>query len=124
MIKVLPLHLAIIGFSALAAPATACMIESLSSIEKRSDVIVEGTFVLDSQELGRGHIISKKVLKGKRQRRYDVRWDPHPESTFQPHELDCVITITETGFLGGFNLIRYEESYQIIGRWQRVKRES
>lgn len=125
MIKILPqLFSAIVGFSAMATPASACVVESMRSLEERTDVIVEGAFVLDSEKLGRGHIISKKVLKGKKRRTYEVRWDPHPEDTFQPHELDCVVTVTEPGFFGRFNLIRRDKYYEIIGRWQLVKKGS
>jgi hypothetical protein len=109
----------------LIAPETmACIPMSLEQIRKFSDVIVEGTFVVDSAERGEGHITPKRILKGSPKKIYPVRWDPHPELVFQPHELDCLVSIPESDTFEGFDLSKEKRGlYRIIGRWQRVEKE-
>ena len=103
--------------------AYACLPPTHDHIRQFSDVIVEGTFVVDSSKKGEGRIVAKKVTKGVKKRIYRVQWDPNPEETFQPHELDCLVTPTEHGAFHGFNLSRKENGrYEIIGRWNRVKK--
>src|SRR3546814_2316390 len=48
----------------LATEAEACIPNSLEKIQKLSDVIVEGTFVIDSKVRGAGHIVPGRTLKG------------------------------------------------------------
>jgi hypothetical protein len=94
----------------------------MRSVEKRSDVIVEGTFIIDSEEAGRGRIIPKDVLKGAHRREYPVHWNSHAEDTLPPSELDCLVVVPATGTFEGFNLVRDGKSYAIIGRWEPVKK--
>jgi hypothetical protein len=107
------------GFST----AHACIPPSAAIVRQFSDVIVEGTFFVDSSENGKGRIVAKRVTKGVKKRVYHVQWLPNPEDTFQPHELDCIVTPTENGTFHGFNLSRIENGrYEIIGGWQRAKK--
>ena len=105
----------------LATEAEACIPNSLEKIQKLSDVIVEGTFVIDSKVRGEGHIVAGRTLKGVSQTTYLVRWDPDilPESL-----PDCGVEIPASGLFEGFSLSKREDgSYQLTGRWQPAKKD-
>ncbi|MDP3677433.1 MAG: hypothetical protein Q8R44_20435 [Novosphingobium sp.] len=104
------------------SPASACVVQSNREIKNMSDAIVEGVLYVDSAEQGRGHIVARRWMKGSRHKTYRLEWDPHPEETLQAHELDCVVSIPQSGSFGGFNLVREGGTYRIIGRWQRVQK--
>ena len=106
---------------AIAQPALACIPPSLQSVKKLSDVIVEGSFVIDSEAKGEGHIRAKRTFKGMRKQTYEIRWDPETV----PEELpDCGVTIPESGTVGHFALQKTGTgAYWLRGRWRPVKKD-
>jgi hypothetical protein len=119
----LALSLAIATAFGASVDAKACLPTSQQWATDNSDPIVEGTFFVDSEERGEGYVAVKRTLQGERRKRFRIRWDPHPELTFQPHELDCVVNMPASGVFEGFNLRRDGSGwYEIIGRWQRVRK--
>lgn len=101
--------------------AAACIPNSLEEIKKFSDVIVEGTFIVDSKVRGEGHIVAARTLKGTREKMYAVRWNPEilPESL-----ADCGVEIPESGLFEGLSLREREDgTYQLTGRWQPAKKD-
>ena len=112
--------LMVIG-SVSATEATACIPTSLEQIRKFSDVIVEGTFIVDSKARGEGHIVAARTLKGARKKIYLIRWNPDvlPESL-----PDCGVEIPASGQFEGLSLKKREGgTYQLTGRWQPAKKD-
>lgn len=111
----------LVAGSFLATEAVACVPNSLDKIRKFSDVIVEGTFVVDSKLRGEGHIVADRTLKGVSKKSYPVRWDPDilPESL-----PDCDVEIPASGLFEGLSLRKREDgTYQLTGRWQPAKKD-
>ncbi|MGV7120668.1 hypothetical protein [Sphingopyxis sp. 550A] len=105
-----------------AAEAVACIPTSLETTRKFSDVIVEGTFIVDSKVRGEGHIVPARTLKGARKKTYPVRWNPDilPESL-----PDCGAEIPASGLFEGLSLKKREDgTYQLTGRWQPAKKDN
>jgi hypothetical protein len=103
--------------------AYACIPPTLDTVREFSDVIVEGTFVVSDEAAGTGHIIPKRLEKGRRLRRYHVIWDPNEEESLQPHMRDCMVSIPESGTFETFWLAREDRrTFRIIGRGIRVKK--
>lgn len=103
--------------------AQACLPASLDNVRKFSDVIVEGTFLVDDASKGEGRVVAKRVIKGAQKRTYRVFWDANPEETFQWHELDCVLVRPADGDFRGFNLSKEKGGqYRIIGHWLRAEK--
>ena len=117
-----PLLMALAISSFGSTPASACVLQSNREVNSLSDAIVEGVFYVDSAEQGQGHIVARRWIKGSRHKTYRVEWDPRPEETLQGHELDCVVSIPLSGSFEGFNLVREDGTYRILGRWQRVQK--
>ncbi|WP_152998668.1 hypothetical protein [Sphingopyxis sp. H115] len=111
----------LIAGSLQATEAAACIPNSLEETKKFSDVIVEGTFIVDSKVRGEGHIVAARTLKGTREKMYAVRWNPEllPESL-----PDCGVEIPESGLFEGLSLREREDgTYQLTGRWQPAKKD-
>lgn len=105
----------------LATEAVACIPNSLERIQKFSDVIVEGTFFIDSEVRGEGHIVADRTLKGVSKKTYFVRWDPNilPETLS-----DCGVEIHASGLFEGLSLrMREDGTYQLTGRWQPTEKD-
>ncbi|SBV33009.1 exported protein of unknown function [uncultured Sphingopyxis sp.] len=105
----------------IASDAMACIPSSPEQDRKHSDVIAEGTFVIDSRERGEGHIEASRTLKGSRKKTYQVRWD----SDALPEELpDCGVEVSASGSFEGFSLKKLEAgTYRLTGRWQLEKKD-
>ncbi|OWR01416.1 hypothetical protein CDQ91_03195 [Sphingopyxis witflariensis] len=105
----------------IAPDAIACIPTSIEKMRKFSDVIAEGTFVIDSRERGEGHIVAARTLKGMRKKTYHVRWDPN----ILPEELpDCGVEIPASGSFESFSLRKQQgATYRLTGRWQPVRKE-
>lgn len=114
--------LVIIGAAfVMAADATACVPTSQEWRQKRSDVIVEGIFVIDSGERGEAHIEATRTTRGARKKIYQVRWDPN----ILPEDLpDCGVHMPASGSFESFSLIKEEGgTYRLTSRWLPTKKD-
>ena len=104
-----------------AVEAAACIPTSLAETRKFSDVIVEGTFVVDSEAGGEGHVVPVRTLKGAREKRYLVRWNPDIPPESLP---DCGVEIPASGMFENFSLKKRDDgAYRLTGRWQPARKE-
>ncbi|GGC02131.1 hypothetical protein GCM10011494_20820 [Novosphingobium endophyticum] len=109
--------LPVAAFLGSSIPAGACIPPTMDVVNRISSVIVEGEFVISDGGAGAGYIVPKRVKKGKRLTRYEVRWDPHEEEKLQSHEIDCMVSIPESGTSEIFYLFRNSNKmFNIIGR--------
>ena len=115
-------RLAIVGVALLAASnATACIPTPHEGRQKSSVVIVEGVFVIDSEERGEAHIEATRTLKGAHKKSYQVRWDPN----VSPEELpDCGVHMPASGSFESYSLSKQEDgTYRLTSRWQPAKKD-
>jgi hypothetical protein len=104
------------------SPAIACITPPVATIRSSSSVIAQGTFFVSDETAGAGYIIPKRVDKGKRKKRYEVRWDPDERESLQPHEFDCMVEIPRSESFELFYLTRnLDQTFSIIGRARRVE---
>ena len=101
--------------------ATACIPTPQEWTQKSSDVVVEGIFVIDSEDRGEAHIEATRTLKGSRKKVYPVRWDPNTSPEDLP---DCGIYMPASGSFESFSLIKKDGgTYRLTGRWQPTKKD-
>ena len=108
---------------AVSLPAQACIPASYDTLRKFTAVIVEGEFRVIDEAAGTGYIVPKRVEKGRRLRRYAIRWNPNLAEELQPHERDCMVQIPESGLEETFWLARGRRgTFEIINRYERVRK--